>query len=50
LFVVPRASILPFLPAPGKGDYWGLEEGLSGVYTDDEKDFKKIPGLQAQKP
>jgi len=30
--------------------YWGLEEGLSTVYTYDEKDFKKIPGLQVQKP
>lgn len=30
--------------------YWGLHEGLSIVYTYDEKDFKKIPGLQVRKP
>ena len=30
--------------------HWGLEEGLSMVYTYDEKDFKKIPGLQVRKP
>lgn len=30
--------------------HWGLEEGLSMVYTYDEKDFKKIPGLQVHKP
>ena len=30
--------------------YWGLNEGLSTVYTYDEKDFKKIPGLQVRKP
>ncbi len=30
--------------------YWGLHEGLSTVYTYDEKDFKKIPGLQVRKP
>lgn len=30
--------------------YWGLAEGLSGVYTYDENDFKKIPGLQVYKP
>lgn len=30
--------------------YWGLEEGLSTVYTYDEHDFKKISGLQARRP
>jgi len=30
--------------------YWGLNEGLSTVYTYDEKDFKKISGLQVCKP
>ena len=29
---------------------WGLNEGLSTVYTYDEKDFKKISGLQVRKP
>ena len=30
--------------------HWGLEEGLSTVYTYDDKDFKKISGLQVRKP
>jgi predicted nucleic-acid-binding protein len=30
--------------------YWGLNDGLSTVYTYDEKDFKKISGLQVRKP
>lgn len=30
--------------------YWGLEEGISIVYTYDTDDFKKIPGLQPLKP
>ena len=30
--------------------YWGLEEGFSTVYTYDEKDFKKISGLQVRRP
>jgi predicted nucleic-acid-binding protein len=30
--------------------YWGLEEGISTVYTYDENDFKKISGLQVRKP
>jgi len=30
--------------------YWGLQEGLSTVYTYDEADFKKIPDLQVLKP
>ena len=30
--------------------YWGLHEGLTTVYTYDEKDFKKIVGLEVRKP
>jgi predicted nucleic-acid-binding protein len=30
--------------------YWGLDEGLSTVYTYAEKDFKKISGPQVRKP
>jgi predicted nucleic-acid-binding protein len=30
--------------------HWGLEEGISTVYTYDEKDFKKISGLQVRRP
>ena len=30
--------------------YWGLEEGMSTVYTYDEDDFKKISGLQVRRP
>jgi len=30
--------------------YWGLEEGISTVYTYDEDDFKKISGLRVRKP
>jgi predicted nucleic-acid-binding protein len=30
--------------------HWGLAEGLSTVYTYDEKDFKKISGLQVRRP
>lgn len=30
--------------------HWGLDEGLSTVYTYDEKDFKKISGLQVRRP
>ena len=30
--------------------YWGLDEGLSTVYTYDENDFKKISGLQVRRP
>ena len=30
--------------------YWGLNEGFSTVFTYDEKDFKKISGLQVRKP
>ncbi|MEW6408526.1 MAG: PIN domain-containing protein [Nitrospirota bacterium] len=30
--------------------YSGLEKGLSTVYTYDEKDFKKIEGLEVRKP
>lgn len=30
--------------------YWGLDEGISTVYTYDVKDFKKISGLQVRTP
>ena len=30
--------------------YWGLEEGLSAVYTYHEADFKKVLGLQVRRP
>ena len=30
--------------------YWGLEKGLSTVFTYDEKDFKRIEGLAVKKP
>ena len=30
--------------------YWGLEDGMSTVYTYDEDDFKKISGLRVHKP
>ena len=30
--------------------YWGLEKGFSTVYTYDEKDFKRIEGLEVRKP
>lgn len=30
--------------------YWGLEKGFSVVYTYDEKDYKKIAGLEVKKP
>jgi len=30
--------------------YWGLQEGLSTVYTYDENDFKKISGLEVRRP
>ena len=30
--------------------HWGLNEGLSTAYTYDEKDFKRIAGLQVRKP
>ena len=30
--------------------HWGLEEGISTVYTYDERDFKKISGLQVRRP
>ena len=30
--------------------YWGLEKGFSTVYTYDEKDFKRIEGLEVIKP
>jgi len=30
--------------------YWGLEEGLSTVYTYDEADFKRVSGLRVCRP
>ena len=30
--------------------YWGLEKGMKTVFTYDEKDFKRIGGLQVKKP
>jgi predicted nucleic-acid-binding protein len=30
--------------------FWGLDEEIFTVYTYDEKDFKRIPGLQVYKP
>jgi predicted nucleic-acid-binding protein len=30
--------------------FWGLERGFSTVYTYDEKDFKKIEGLEVRRP
>lgn len=30
--------------------YWGLERGLSTVFTYDEKDFKRIEGLEVRRP
>jgi predicted nucleic-acid-binding protein len=30
--------------------YWGLEKNLAIVFTYDEKDFKRIEGLEVRKP
>ena len=30
--------------------HWGIELGLTTVYTFDEKDFRRIPGLEVRKP
>ncbi len=30
--------------------HWGLDKGLSTVYTFDERDFKKIEGLEVRRP
>jgi predicted nucleic-acid-binding protein len=30
--------------------YWGLERGMTTVYTYDEKDFKRIENLEVKKP
>lgn len=30
--------------------YWGIERGFSIVYTYDEKDFKRIEGLEVKNP
>ena len=29
---------------------WGMERGIKTVYTFDERDFKKIKGIEARKP
>jgi len=30
--------------------YWGLEKGFSTVYTYDEKDYRRIEGLEVKRP
>jgi predicted nucleic-acid-binding protein len=30
--------------------HWGIDLGLATVYTFDEKDFRKIPGLDVRRP
>jgi predicted nucleic-acid-binding protein len=30
--------------------YWGITEGITTVYTYDEKDFRRIEGLEARTP
>lgn len=30
--------------------HWGIDSGLTTVYTFDEKDFRKIPGLDVRRP
>ncbi len=30
--------------------YWGLDKGYTAVFTYDEKDFKRIEGLETRKP
>ena len=30
--------------------YWGLDKGYTAVFTYDEKDFKRIEGLESRKP
>lgn len=30
--------------------YWGMERGCTTAYTYDEKDFKRLPGLEVRKP
>lgn len=30
--------------------FWGIEKGLTTVFTYDEKDFKRIDGLEVKKP
>lgn len=30
--------------------YWGLEKGISEVFTYDERDFRRIEGLKVHKP
>ncbi|MDA8089341.1 MAG: PIN domain-containing protein [Nitrospiraceae bacterium] len=30
--------------------FWGMERGLTTIFTYDEKDFKRLQGLEARKP
>ena len=30
--------------------FWGIEKGITAAYTYDEKDFKRIEGLEVRKP
>jgi predicted nucleic-acid-binding protein len=30
--------------------FWGLERGLTAIFTYDEKDFKRVHGLEVKKP
>ncbi|MHB8881173.1 MAG: PIN domain-containing protein [Thermodesulfovibrionales bacterium] len=30
--------------------YWGLEKGISDIFTYDERDFRRIEGLKVHKP
>jgi hypothetical protein len=30
--------------------YWGLEKDLAVIFTYDEKDYKRIEGLEVRKP
>ncbi|HAK87638.1 MAG: hypothetical protein A2077_02835 [Nitrospirae bacterium GWC2_46_6] len=30
--------------------YWGMDKGLTAIYTYDERDFKRIEGLEVRKP
>lgn len=30
--------------------FWGIEKGLTAVFTCDEKDVERFPGLEARKP
>ena len=30
--------------------FWGMDRGLTTIFTYDEKDFKRLPGLEVRKP